>query len=456
MPVLQAQGIGSGLDVAGLVNQLVAAERDPVVKRLDSQQLLINGQISAWGQVTSALSALQTALTDLKSASAFQQRSTTSSDAAVATATADTTVALGNYSLNVTQLAKADQWTATTTGITDTNSTVVGTGSLEISLGGGAATTVTISGTGTLADIRDSINNQVTGVTATIISDGTNYFLSLSSDNTGTTNSITVTATGDGDGTPGDLSGLSQFATANGGMTHTSTAQDAQFDLNGVTGITSSSNTNTSAVSGLTLNLLAVGTSTINVGADSAAAKTSITNFVDAYNKVIKTINTVSKYTEGASSQGPLLSDSMVRNLKSRLQTLVGDVSSNTGAYKTLTALGYATDTTDGTLTLKDSSALDSALSSNFNDVGLLVSDITTNVDTYIGNYLGTTGMIQDRTDSLNTQLDDIQTQRDRLDARITSLKDRYTRQFSALDGLISKMNSTMNYLQQQLAKLPG
>ena len=93
MPVLQAQGIGSGLDVAGLVNQLVAAERDPVVKRLDSRQSTINGQISAWGQVTSSLSALQTALADLKSSTAFQQRSTTSSDTAVATATATTSAA---------------------------------------------------------------------------------------------------------------------------------------------------------------------------------------------------------------------------------------------------------------------------------------------------------------------------------------------------------------------------
>jgi flagellar hook-associated protein 2 len=212
----------------------------------------------------------------------------------------------------------------------------------------------------------------------------------------------------------------------------------------------------TSAVSGVTLSLVAAGTTDITVGTDTAAAKANIQSFVDAYNKVITTINSVSKYTEGATTQGPLLSDSMARNLKTSLQTIVGDVSSNTGVFKTLTALGYATDSTTGTLTLKDSSALDSAMSSNYNDVGLLVSDIATSVDSYIDNYLGTTGMISDRTDSLNNQLDDIQSQRDQLDSRISLLRERYTKQFSALDGMIAKMNSTMSYLQQQLANLPG
>jgi flagellar hook-associated protein 2 len=453
MPVLQAQGIGSGLDVAGLVNQLVAAERDPVVKRLDSRQSVINGQISAWGSVTSSLSALQSALTDLKSATAFQQRSTSSSDETVATATATTDAALGNYSLTVNQIAKAQQLTSTT-GIPDTDTTVVGTGSLEISIGGGAATTVTIGGTGTLADIRDAINTQVTDVTAVIINDGTNNFLSINANDTGTANSITITAAGDGDGNPTDNAGLSQFINAN--MNQITPAQDANFDLNGVSGITSSSNTVTSAVSGVTLSLVAAGTTDITVGTDTAAAKANIQSFVDAYNKVITTINSVSKYTEGATTQGPLLSDSMARNLKTSLQTIVGDVSSNTGVFKTLTALGYATDSTTGTLTLKDSSALDSAMSSNYNDVGLLVSDIATSVDSYIDNYLGTTGMISDRTDSLNNQLDDIQSQRDQLDSRISLLRERYTKQFSALDGMIAKMNSTMSYLQQQLANLPG
>jgi len=453
MPILQASGIGSGLDVAGLVNQLVAAERTPVENRLKARESLINGQLSAWGKVSSVLDSLQTALAGLKTSTAFQQHSTTSSNTAVATATATSSAATGNYALTVNQVATAQQLTSTY-GVPDTNTTVVGTGSMEISIGGAAPTTVTIGGTGTLADIRDAINSQVTGVTAVIINDGTNNFLSINANNTGTANSITITAAGDADGNATDNSGLSRFINAN--MNQISAAQDANFDLNGVTGITSSSNTVTTAVTGVTLNLLAAGTTNITVGADSAAVKASITSFVDAYNSVIKTINDQSKYKEGASTQGPLLSDSMVRNLKTRLQTIVGDLSTNGGVYSTLTELGYATNSTDGTLTLKDSTKLDSALSSNFNDVGTLVADITTKLDTAISPYLGTTGMIHSRTDGLNTQLSDIGTERDRLDYRISMIKERYTKQFSALDSLISSMNGTMSYLQQQLANLPG
>jgi flagellar hook-associated protein 2 len=453
MPVLQAGGIGSGLDVAGLVSQLVAAERDPVANRLDLRESELNAKLSAWGQVKSALGSLQTALEDLKDATAFQQRSTTSSDDTVATATATTSAALGSYSLTVNTLAAAHKL-RTSFGVADTDTTSVGTGTLHISIGGGAATDVPVGG-GTLAEIRDAINTNVSGVTAVIINDGSNNYLSITSDDTGTANDITITATDTGDGNDTDNFGLSRLINAN--MTETTPATDASFVLDGVT-ITSSSNTVTSAISGVTLELLQDGgaTTDITIGADTAAAKDTITSFVDAYNKAITTINSVSKYTEGASSQGPLLSDSMVRGLKSSLQRIVGDLSSNGGAFSTLTELGYATSTDNGTLTLKSSTDLDAALSSNFDDVGLIMADIATQVDDYVDPYLGTTGLIQGRTDGLGTQLDDIATQRERLDYRIEKIQERYTRQFSALDALIANMNSTMNYLSQQLATLPG
>jgi flagellar hook-associated protein 2 len=435
MPVLQAGGIGSGLDVAGLVSQLVAAERDPVANRLNLRESELNAKVSAWGQVKSALSSLQTALADLKSA------------------TASTSAALGSYSLTVNTLA-ASHKLRTAFGVADTDTTSVGTGQLNISIGGGAATVVDVGG-GTLNEIRDAINTNVTGVTAVIINDGTNNYLSITSNDTGTANALTITATDTGDGNNTDNLGLSRLINAN--MTETTAATDASFVLDGVT-ITSSSNTVTSAISGVTLDLLQGGgaSTNITIGADSAAAKSTITSFVDAYNKAITTVNSVSKYTEGASSQGPLLSDSMVRGLKSSLQRIVGDLSSNGGAFSTLTELGYATNTDNGTLTLKSSSDLDSALSSNFDDVGLIMADIATQVDSYVDPYLGTTGLIQGRTDGLGTQLDDISNQRDRLDYRIQKIQERYTRQFSALDALIANMNSTMSYLSQQLATLPG
>jgi len=474
--MLQASGVGSGIDVAGLVNQLVAAERVPAEQRLKSREKEINSLISAFGKLTSSMSSLQTTLASLKDSSSFQDRIATSGNEAFFTATASTTAAAGAYNVVVNNLA--DAHTIVSPGAADPDynfaatTDAVGQGTLDIELGtwsGGTFTqtstaTITIDATNdSLEGMRDAINASGLGVSASIIQDGAEYRLSVSSADTGSTNTIRMTATSETGSPPNnvnDSQGLSRFnfdpaGGAGSNMTEAQAGVDASFKVNGIN-LTSASNTVTGAIQDVTLTLKSAGTTTLEVGVDKSTSKASIEAFVNAYNGLVKTINTQTKYTGEQETAGPLISDSMTFGINNRIHTIVGGASNNAGVLKTLTELGYATSTEDGTLYLKDSAKLDDALANNFDDVGLLVSDLATKLDGYVDNYMGTTGLIKNRTDGLDNSLKDIERQRERLDTRIESLRTRYSRQFNAMDILIGQMNSTMSFLGQQLATLPG
>ncbi|RBP69293.1 flagellar filament capping protein FliD [Marinobacter nauticus] len=74
-------------------------------------------------------------------------------------------------------------------------------------------------------------------------------------------------------------------------------------------------------------------------------------------------------------------------------------------------------------------------------------------VDT-ITRILGAEGSLSSRTDSLNRDLERIQEDRIKLEQRIQSYQERLVSQFSAADSLISQLNSTRDYVSQQLAAL--
>jgi len=471
--MLQASGVGSGIDVAGLVNKLVDAERIPAESRLKSREKEINALISAFGKIKSSMSSLQTALSPLKDSASFQNRVATSGDDTIFGASATKTAATGFYNVNVTSLATAH--TLVSPGGADpaynftAPTDAVGEGTLDIELGTWNGATFTQTSTATitidatnnsLEGMRDAINASGLGVSASIVQDGSEYRLSISSSGTGTTNTIRMTTTTDLDGNVDDTLGLSRFdfdpaGGAGSNLTQAQAGADAQFSVNGVS-LTSATNTVTGAIPDVTLTLKNTGASTLDVGVDKTATKESIDAFVSAYNDLVKTIGNQTKYTGASETAGPLISDSMTFGINSRIHTIIGSASVNGGALSTLSELGYATNTEDGTLYLKDSTKLDDALSNNFDDVGLLVSDVATKLDSYVDTYLGVTGLLKGKTDGLNNSLRDIEHQKERLEIRIESVRTRYTRQFNAMDALVGQMNSTMSYLSQQLSSLPG
>jgi flagellar hook-associated protein 2 len=71
-----------------------------------------------------------------------------------------------------------------------------------------------------------------------------------------------------------------------------------------------------------------------------------------------------------------------------------------------------------------------------------------------IDGFLGSDGMISSRTDGINRSVKDIGKSRDALSIRLTNIEAQYRKQYTALDVLMASMNSTSNYLTQQLAAI--
>ena len=169
---ITSTGIGSNLDIEGLVTKLMSVEQRPLTA-LATKESAYQAKISAFGLLKSAISSLQTAAASLMpntgstALDKFSVFKTTVSDSAIASATATAKAVPGTYSLEVTQLAQQNRL-ATLTGSSspfDSSGKLVGGGgTLTISLGTLGAetpnksTAINIADGATAEDIRDAIN----------------------------------------------------------------------------------------------------------------------------------------------------------------------------------------------------------------------------------------------------------------------------------------------------------
>ena len=149
---ITATGVGSGLDIDGLVTQLMAAERAPMDRRLFRRESNITSDISALGSLKSALSDFKTSLSSANSLSTYQQRNATSSNFDALAVTASASAALGNYSVSVEGLAAAQSVAVRSTFITPASE--IGTGTLTFTFG----TTGYTPATGTPANNANSVD----------------------------------------------------------------------------------------------------------------------------------------------------------------------------------------------------------------------------------------------------------------------------------------------------------
>ncbi len=193
---VSSTGIGSGLDVNGLVGQLVAAERSTEDKRLTRVDTKLTTELTAVSQLKGSLSAFQQSLAALKSADKLAARTAQVDDEKVFTASVTSSASQGSYDIEVEQLAKAAQL-ASKPFVGGASSTV-GTGTLTLSLGSANLSVNIDSNNNTLAGIRDAINKASgnPGIRATIVNAVDGAHLVLSGSKTGATNTLTVTQQG--------------------------------------------------------------------------------------------------------------------------------------------------------------------------------------------------------------------------------------------------------------------
>ena len=459
MATISSPGIGSGLDVNSIVTQLMAIEKQPL-NALQTKQTTIQSTISEYGKIQSAVSTLNDLAAKLAGTSAWQQTVSNSSSTAVSAATNNS--APGTYTVTVQSLASVQ---TIATGTPVPASTTPGAGTLHIELGtygagqtsftpkaGATAVDVAIAATDTLADVRDKINAAGAGVTALIMTDASGSRLLIRSNDSGGANAFRT-------------SGVASLAfDPSAGVTtmvQSQTAADAQATVNGLA-VTSSSNTLSNIVDGLTLNLANVTTDpvTVNVVTDTDALKKTISDFAAAYTAVVKLIGTDTKYDAATKTGGILQGDSAAVGIQRQLRTLAGSLSAASATFGHLSDVGLELQA-DGSMTVNDSK-LGNALG-NLAELKKMFANSDATDPTQDGFakrfrvatdlMLGIDGAVTTRTAGLNAQLQRNEKDQDTWNTRLDQIEQRLRAQYTALDAVMAQLSTQSSYLTQQIAQ---
>jgi flagellar hook-associated protein 2 len=483
MASISSSGIGSGLDVAGIITQLMAVEKQPLTA-LDTKEAGYQSKLTTYGTLKSAVASVQTAARALKSSTLYATMSAKSSDTTKLTASANTAAQAATYSIEV--VARAQTQAISSQPFSSITSDIgLADGKIKIELGtfsGGTftadpdktATTIEISQTASsLEEIRDAINNANAGVRANLIYVGdAGYKLTLTSKDTGAKNSMKLTVMDTSNVVQNDNTGLARLSfdpevahgvpvnnTANQFDVNTA-AQDAHVKIDGLD-VYRTTNTISDAITGVTLGLTGVGTSTLTVSKDTSAARGAIETFVKAYNDAAKLLREATAYNASTKQASVLTGDSGARSLQTALREMIGYSRSSTGSdINTLSDLGVALQR-DGSLVFS-TSKFDAAMASSTTNVGDLLAStsstapgIAVRMTSLLDGMLSSRGLFASRTEGINRSITDVGRQRETLARRLTQIELRYRNQFSALDTLVAGMKKTSEYLTQQLANLP-
>ncbi len=467
-------GVGSGLDVEGIISKLTALEKQPLTT-LQTQAATIQTRISTVAQIKSQVAALSTSAKTLAQASSWTGKTLSSSNETAVKGSVTSSASPTSFDVEVQQLAKA-QSTASSAVAVDT---AIGTGTLTIDLGTwnysgtpsftkGAAASVSVtigSGEDTLTKIAAKINSANAGVTATVLRDASGERLLMRSNSTGEAQGFRIQV--DEGGVPADNldnTGLSRLAfdPANGnfGMAANSyqKALNTQATINGIA-VTSANSTLADAVPGVTLEFGAVTTSpvTVKVAADTTTIKKNIQDFMAAYNSLSKTLTDATKYDEASKTAGVMQGDSVVVGLQNALRGLLG--SSSTGStFSRLAEVGL--EVKRGGLMTLTGSKLDTALKDIDNLQKLFTVDNTgtasdgfgLKIQSFADGLLATGGTVTNKSEALQTALKSNSKEQAKVTQRAALMEKRLRAQYSALDGQMAGLTSLSSYVSQQVA----
>lgn len=446
---LTAVGIGSGMDINGIVSAIVGAESTPKQAQFNADEGKVNAEISAIGALKSAMSEFQAKLDFLSKPESFISNKVKLSETDYLTATVDETAIAGSYSLTVEQLAQSQK--VSTIASADAEA-AIGEGTLSFTVDGNSFD-IAADATDSLTSLVEKINSAEdnVGITATIINDDDGAKLVLTSTSTGLDNLISVTATDVGPGTP-----LSDTFT----MTQVQEAKDSIIKVDGLT-VTSSSNTVSNAITGATLTLREADptkTTQLKIELNTGSVKAGITALVDAYNELMTTVKDMSSYDPDTKQAGILQGDSIIRTVQSQLRGALTGVYSTSDGNMTLGMIGITT-TREGLLEV-DGDKLDEALTANFDQIKEMFSaedtGLASNLDSLIDGYVQSGGILDGRDDTLDNQLERIQENRERLALKMKAYEDRLYKQFNAMDAIVGQLNAQSSMLQSRLDSLPG
>ncbi len=514
--LITALGTGSGVDVASLAQNLTDAERVPKANAINAKINKNESRISGYAAVAYVAAGVQTALNALKDERNFDGAVASVGNAATATATAGSTATEGSHTLEITTLAKPQRavfGSSSTAGFSDATTAITGltasslslshpiafqplasgesvvvnglqftasssvtaaqvaaafaslsasattgagtaygsyTGTFLAGYSTGAASSGSVAATQTIAatnptDIVKEINGNapLSGVKAQLVYSGSDYKIVLSG-KTGAANTFSLTDS---------TAKVVGFDTANTSQA----ATDATFKINGVS-FTRSSNQVGDALTGVTLNLKAVATTSIDLTRDNSGLKSKVQDVVTAYNEAMSMLNVLSDPKSTVETYGgALVGDSMVRTVREQLRTLMftdSSTSASTSKIKNVRDLGISIDMV-GTMTLDNAKLTDAltnrfdqvvtAMTGNMNDLGeysTANAGIAGDASRALTKLLKASGPVKTISTNATTQNKKYQEDLTKLQTRMDALLVRYQKQFANMDSLVGSNNS--------------
>ena len=471
---ISSAGIGSGLDVNGIVNSLMAVEKQPLTN-LQTAATTMQTKLSAFGQMQSLVSSFHDAVAPLFKADAYASTMATSSDPTAVSAASTTTAVPGTYSIAVSALSST-QSIVSGAGQFSTGADAVGTGAITISLGTWSAGQTSFTpkagsqdivipvgaGENTLAGIRDRINAANAGVSATIVTDATGARLALQSSATGASNGFRVSVSDD-DANNTDNLGLSRLAfdppSGASAMTLTRSAANTQATINGIA-VTTADNNLTDVVGGMSFTLGKVATApvTVTVARNTDSVKTLLTGFVSAYNALTAFLASATHYDATAKRGALLQGDATTTGLQNQLRSIVGQPGTASSAFRTLSDVGIEFQK-DGTVKLNDTKV--TAALANLPELtkAMTHADLATPANNGYANkiadwadgLLSSNGSLAGKTKSIQARIAANQKDQQSASDRLASVEKRLRAQYSALDTTMSKANALSQYVSQQI-----
>ena len=455
--IVNTLGAGSGIDVKGLAQSLVEAEKTPKKERIDAKIAQSEAKITGYGAVKFALSELKSAFGKLNDASDFGSIKPNNTQPNALGISASSTAEAGSYNIEVLQTALMQRTASSNfadraTPLNVISPATTGTSfSLNLTVGGVNKGDIAVVNP-TPAGMVSAINGAKLGVTAQLINTGSGYNVVITGE-TGATKAFSLTSK---DSNGAAVSGVS-FSTP------LQTATDASLKINGLT-VSRSSNTITDVIDGVTLDLFAntTGTARIDLNRDTTGIKDNIKGLVKAYNEFEETLKILGdRASEVEEFGGALAGDSSLQSIRSQVRAMITDTSSTPGT--TITAarnVGLSVDRY-GKLNL-DESKLDTALQNNFTEVSTLFSAGTNNKSIYstapgglagdainkIEKMLLSTGTIDTQSKSAADKITKYKEELAVLDERMEKLMTRYMNQFSIMESIVGNSKSTREGLK--------
>ena len=453
---IAAIGGGSGMDVKGLAQALVDAQKVPQTDAINKKIDQSNAKISGYSAVRYVLDQLKTAFLDLNTTSDFNALNLSNSQPAAYTATATSAAAAGTHTVEVTQLASPQR---NASDVLDLNKNTYGT-SLDLMVGGVSKGPITSDGTP--AGIAAAINAKTadTGVSAQLVKVSATGYKLVVSGPSGASNAFSLTGSGTGEE-------LNLTPSASNGQLQA--AQDALLKVEGLA-LSRSSNHIDDILTGVTLDLNATTTvaANLNLTLDTSPVAKKLTTLVDAYNQVQTVLtDAYNKDSKTAEYGASLVGDSTVQSIRSELRSMFFNTSSSaSGNMNALRDLGISVDS-KGVMSL-DKAKLSTGLQSDFAGA---VKMLTNNVNgTYISStdkngvandainkltsLLATDGLLVVQSNNAAKKVNDYKDQLTQLNDRMTKLLDRYNKQFSAMETLVGQTKSLQTSLTSTFAAM--